>query len=400
MSQVSGAAPPAEAGSALACWALSRQGLATGSLLCGRLTERPWTAPDGAVIGRCRLLAPARICGQQAGAHTPPGPEPRPFSRFAAALAAAFREVRGHIVIGAAGIAVRALAPLLVHKSQDPPVVVLDAAGRHAVSLLSGHWGGANDLARHVARLLGGQAVITTASDSGADSDSDAGGHGPALDVLARAAGLTILDWERLPRVAAAHLEGEPVPLLDPLGCLPAARTPHYRRGACEARGDIPLVTVHWRKIAPGPLVLRLAAPRLYAGVGCRRNVPAAPIREAVLATLAARGLEPAALAALATVEEKAAEPGLAEAARALGVPLLTFAAPRLAAVPVPTPSAAAAARFGLAPFSVCEGAALLAAQEARPGGSGRLLSPKTVFAGRITVAVAVSAAPGEGETA
>ena len=334
-------------------------------------------------MDRCRLLAPARICG-------PGTPAAEPFARFSAALGTAFQRHRAHIVIGAAGIAVRALAPLLVHKSQDPPVVVLDAAGRYAVSLLSGHWGGANDLARHVARLLGGEAVITTASDTGR--------HTPALDVLARAAGLTILDWERLPRVAAALLEGQPVPLSDPECCLPAARAPHFLRGASEACGDIPLVTVHWRKIAPGPHVLRLAAPRLFAGVGCRRNVPTAAIREAVLETFAACGLEPAALAALATVEEKAAEPGLAEAARAFGVPLLSYAAPRLAAVPVPTPSAAAGARFGLAPFSVCEGAALLAAEEARPGVGARLLAPKTVFAGKITVAV--SATPGEGETA
>ena len=399
MSLVNGAAQAPEAGASLACWAFSREGLVTGRTLCARLAEHPWTTPDGAAVGRCRLLAPARICGEDTAAATP-GPAAEPFARFSSALGAAFHQHRAHIVIGAAGIAVRALAPLLVHKSQDPPVVVLDAAGRYVVSLLSGHWGGANDLARHVAWLLGGEAVITTASDAGPDSDAGGGAHGPALDVLARSAGLTLLDWERLPRVAAALLEGQPVPLSDPGCCLPAARAPHFRRGASEACGDIPLVTVHWRKIAPGPHVLRLAAPRLFAGVGCRRNVPAAPIREAVLETLAARGLEPAALAALATVEEKAAEPGLAEAARALGVPLLSYAAPRLAAVPVPTPSAAAGARFGLAPFSVCEGAALLAAEEARPGVGARLLAPKTVFAGKITVAVAVSATADEGETA
>lgn len=384
-----------EAAATLACWALSREGLGTGGLLCGRLAERPWAAPGGAAVGRCHLLAPARICAR-AAPHATPGPEPRPFARFAPALAAAFRRHRAHIVIGAAGIAVRALAPLLLHKSQDPPVVVLDAAGRHAVSLLSGHWGGANDLARHVARLLGGEAVITTASDGGAH----AGAHGPALDLLAREAGLALLDWERLPRVAAALLEGEPVPLSDPRGCLPGARAPQFRRGASGASGDIPLVAVHWRKIEPGPLVLRLAAPRLFAGVGCRRGVDAASVQQAVRAVLDLHGLEPAALAALATVEEKAAEPAMAEAAAGLGVPLLAFAAPRLAAVPVPTPSAAAGARFGLAPFSVCEGAALVAAETARPGCTGRLLAPKTVFAGRITVAVAVSAAPGEGENA
>lgn len=306
-----------------------------------------------------------------------------PFARFAAALARDFRAFRGHIVVGAAGIAVRALAPLVRHKGVDAPVVVLDAHGRFAVSLLSGHWGGGNALARHVARLLRGEAVITTASDAMPEC-------APALDELARGAGLRILDWDQLPRVAAALLEGEPVPLSDPLSCLPGAAPPRFRRGAESPGGDVPLVRVHWRLPPPAPGLLRLAAPLLHAGVGCRKGVDAAAIEAAVRETLERHGLEAAALASLATVTEKAAEPGLREAARRLGVPLVAFSARKLAAVPAPHPSAAAGARFGLAPFSVCEGAALLAAQEARPWGNAVLLAPKTVFRGRVTVSVAV----------
>lgn len=344
------------------------------------LAERPWEAPGGEAVGACRLFAPARLCAL-------PGKDgearPLPFSRFAVALAQDFRTCRGHVIIGAAGIAVRALAPLLRHKGEDAPVVVLDAAGRFAVSLLSGHWGGGNALARHVATLLGGEAVITTASDAVPDGF-------PPLDELARGASLRILDWDRLPRVAAALLEGDAVPLSDPLSCLPEATEPRFRRGAEAAGGDIPLVRIHWKHTPPGPGVLRMAAPLLHAGVGSRRGVPAADIVAAVRAVLAEHGLEPEALASLATVTEKAAEPGLAEAARRLGLPLLAYPAPRLAAVAVPHPSPAAGGRFGVPPFSVCEGAALLAAQEARPDGSGTLLVPKTVFQGRITVAVAV----------
>ena len=363
---------------ALACWALSLPALATGRRLAQRLGESPWVAPEGGEAGDCRLFAPARICALpgDAGAAIP-------FARFADALARNFRGFRGHIIIGAAGIAVRALAPLLRHKSEDAPVVVLDAAGRFAVSLLSGHWGGGNSLARHVARLLGGEAVITTASDA-----EDAAP--PALDDLARGASLRILDWDRLPRVAAALLEGDAVPLSDPLNCLPQAAEPRFRRGAETASGDIPLVRIHWRYTPPGPGLLRMAPPLLHAGVGCRRGVDAGSILTAVRETLARSGLEPASLASLATVTEKAAEPGLTEAARRLGVPLLDFPATELAALPVPHPSAAAGARFGLSPFSVCEGAALLAAQQARPGGEAALAAPKTVFQGRITVAVAV----------
>lgn len=343
-----------------------------------RLTEQPWEAPEGGTVAGCRLLAPARLCAldRESG-----DGGPVPFVHFADALAREFRAARGHIVIGAAGIAVRALAPLLRHKSEDPPVIVLDAAGKYAVSLLSGHWGGGNSLARHVARLLGGEAVITTASDATADRP-------PPLDELARAAGLRILDWDKLPRVAAALLEGASVPLSDPCDCLPQAGAPRFLRGARRSPGDIPLVSIHWKHLAPAPDVLRMAAPLLTAGVGCRRGVAAADIVTAVREVLAHYGLEAAALAALATVTEKAEEPGLAEAAARLGVPLRAFPAGPLAGMPVPHPSAAAGARFGLPPFSVCEGAALMAAQGVR--GRALLLVPKTIFKGRVTVAIAV----------
>lgn len=379
----------AEAG-ALACWALSLEGLATGRRLAALLAHRPWEAPGGRRLGACALWAPARICALARGRGETGAV---PFAHFAPALAGSFRAYRAHVVIGAAGIAVRALAPLVRHKSEDPPVVVLDAAGRFAVSLLSGHWGGANGLARHVAALLGGEAVITTASDGIQDG-------APALDELARATGLRILDWERLPRVAAALLEGEPVPLSDPLSCLPGAVGPRFRRGATSASGTVPLVRVHWRLPAAAPGLLRVAAPLLHAGVGCRKGVDAATLEAALREVLARHGLEPAALASLATVREKAAEPGLVETAARLGVPLLAFPARKLAAVPVPNPSAAAGARFGLPPFSVCEGAALLAAREAAPEGSARLLVPKTVLEGRVTVAIALGLPPGLGETA
>lgn len=382
---------------ALACWALSRQGLAAARALAALLAETPWAPPGGdADVNACNLFAPARLCAPESAAAQGGDfrdADFRPFARFSAALARNYRRHRGHVVIGAAGVAVRALAPLLRHKSEDPPVVVLDAAGRFAVSLLSGHWGGGNDLARHLGRLLRAQPVITTASDA-------APGAPPALDILARDAGLRILDWERLPRVAAALLEGEPVPLFDPCACLSGAHAPRFQRVAAEelpAAGEVPLVAVHWERRAPAPGLLRLAARRLHAGVGCRRGTDARAILAALARTLEEHGLEPAALASLSTVTEKTDEPGMAEAARRLGVPLLAFAAPQLAAVPAPHPSRAAGRRFGLPPFSVCEAAALLAAQQAAPAAATVLLAPKTVFAGLVTVAVALSAAPGEG---
>lgn len=80
-------------------------------------------------------------------------------------LRAGFGKYDSLVCIMATGIVVRILAPLIVHKTSDPAVVVLDQKGKHAISLLSGHLGGANDLAREMASISGGEAVITTATD-------------------------------------------------------------------------------------------------------------------------------------------------------------------------------------------------------------------------------------------
>lgn len=79
--------------------------------------------------------------------------------------AACFAKAELIIFIGACGIAVRTIAPLLKSKTEDPAVLVLDEAGQYVISLLSGHIGGANAYAQKIAGLTGATPVITTASD-------------------------------------------------------------------------------------------------------------------------------------------------------------------------------------------------------------------------------------------
>ena len=132
------------------------------------------------------------------------------FSRPADAFREAFAKGHNLVCIMAAGIVVRSIAPSLKGKDTDPAVVVVDEAGRFAVSLLSGHLGGANELARRVATVLGGTAVITTATDV----------HGlPALDLLAVAEGLTIENLAGVRLIHMALLEGRTVRLVDSQGC-------------------------------------------------------------------------------------------------------------------------------------------------------------------------------------
>ena len=86
-------------------------------------------------------------------------PEP-----FAAQVQQAFQAGEALIMICATGIVLRTIAPVIASKHEDPPVVVLDEAGRFVVPLLSGHEGGANELGRQLAELLAAQLVITTAN--------------------------------------------------------------------------------------------------------------------------------------------------------------------------------------------------------------------------------------------
>ncbi len=93
-------------------------------------------------------------------------PEAKRFTRIAALTATLFPLCRGLVYAAPCGVVVRALAPLVHSKYEDPAVVVLDAGGRWAVSLLSGHEGGANDLTLRVANLVGAEPVISTTTEA------------------------------------------------------------------------------------------------------------------------------------------------------------------------------------------------------------------------------------------
>ena len=167
------------------------------------------------------------------------------FDSLPALLEQQFHEFRQHIFIAAAGLVVRCLAPLLAGKAVDPAVVVLDHHGEFVISLLSGHLGGANALARQVAAVSGGQAVITTATDA----------QGlPAPDLLALRAGLRVLNPPAIRTVNAALLAGKKLALHDPEGwlrnCLTTEEAQYFHLvDAPEtAAPSAPCVRVTWRR--------------------------------------------------------------------------------------------------------------------------------------------------------
>ncbi|TVM32803.1 cobalt-precorrin 5A hydrolase [Oceanidesulfovibrio marinus] len=335
--------------------------------------------PDGAALGRRiadSLGGVLHVSSSVAERDGAVADNAQVFESLGEALAQEFRASDGHVLICAAGIAVRLLAPLLVDKQHDPAVVVCDQAGRHAVSLVSGHLGGANALAREVAGVTGSEAVITTATDTAGL---------PAVDVLAAAAGLAITDIAGVRAVSAALLTGSRPQLYDPenrLG-LDADHGDFFERVDSPEGLAAPAVAVDWR-IQPtyaAEGVLHLAPPVVCVGVGCRRGTMAQTLDAALQRFLTDNAIAPGAVRGLASIDAKADEAGIIETARRRDLSFTTYPARELNRMTVPNPSKCVCRHMGVE--SVCEAAAKLLANE------GQLVAHKTVWNG-VTLAAAV----------
>jgi cobalt-precorrin 5A hydrolase/precorrin-3B C17-methyltransferase len=260
------------------------------------------------------------------------------------AVRRAFAECEQLVCFLATGAVVRLIAPLLGDKASDPGVVCVDEGGRFAVSLVGGHGGGANELAREAGELLGAEPVVTTATDAVGV---------PGLDTL----GLPVEG--AVAAVSRALLDGEPVALHNESGW-PLPPLPVAPEGTYGIRVTDRLVELSGQEVVLRP-------PTLVVGVGASKGAPAEEVQELIEGALREAGLSPRSVAALATVDAKAEEPGIVAAAERLGVPLVTHSAEELAAVEVPNPSEAPLAAVGTP--SVAEAAALVQ--------GGELLVPK-----------------------
>lgn len=284
------------------------------------------------------------------------------------AVRTAFAQCEQLVCFLATGAVVRLVAPLLSGKTEDPGMVCVDEGGRFAVSLLGGHAGGANELARDVGDVLGAEPVVTTATDAVDLAGLDTLG----LPVEGDVAG-----------VSRALLDGEAVALRAevawPLPPLPVAE-----EGSYTIRLTDRLVETAEREAVLRP-------PTLVVGVGASKGAPVEEVLGLIRDALREAGLSVASVAELATVDAKSEEAGLVEAARRLGVPLVTYSAEELAGVDVPNPSDAPLAAVGTP--SVAEAAALV--------GGGELLVPKRKSAASPAMATcAVVRRPGRGRLA
>ena len=223
------------------------------------------------------------------------------------------------IFVGASGIAVRAIAPHVRDKFSDPAVVSVDEAGRFVVPLLSGHVGGANELAREVAAITGGQAAVSTATDVNGLF---------AVDEWAARHGFAILERSIAKEISAALLDGRPV------GFRSDFELDEKPSGVTEGAADIGFVVSLDDSAMPFSRTLHLVPRVATVGVGCRKGTDPSALEQAVADALAEANVSAKAVTAIASIDVKKDELAILELASKMGWSPVFYTADELAAVP------------------------------------------------------------------
>ena len=240
----------------------------------------------------------------------------------------AFAEYSSLVLFLSAGASIRLLAPLLESKQVDPAVVCVDDAGSFCVSLISGHVGGADQLAREVAVCLGARAVVTSASHASGTL---------AVDLLGREFGWRLkADSTTITRASAAVINGQPIGIWQGAGepgwwpdetPLPEniavyATLEDLAASACATALIISDTTGDLETLLADKITVVYRPRSLVIGMGCRRGVPVEELESLLAEALRENGLSAECLAEIATAEIKRGEPGLEQLAERHGVPL------------------------------------------------------------------------------
>lgn len=292
------------------------------------------------------------------------------FSDVRAHLQSCFRGGEPLIAIMASGAIIRLLADVLADKHSEPPVLAIAEDSSSVVPLLGGHHG-ANELAKQLAQTLQSHAAITTAGDLR---------FGLALDNPPE--GWTLVNPENAKPVMAALLAGEEVRLqgryLNAAKWLMESNLPLDDDGDC-------VISIAELEREYLPLELMFHPKRHVIGIGCERDTSSQEVIDLVDRVLVEHAIPKTCIAGIASIDLKADETAIHEAAKYLGVPIRFYSAavleketPRLV-----HPSDVVFAEVGC--HGVSEGAAL-----ASVGSDGELIVPK-VKSKRATVAIARS---------
>lgn len=182
------------------------------------------------------------------------------------------------VFVGACGIAVRLISPYVKDKTKDPGIVVLDELGRYAISLLSGHIGGANELAYKLASITGAEPVVTTATDIGGKFSPDS---------FAMENNLYISDISIAKAVATEILSGKKIGLYTDYKCynIPEKYIQIYKDTKAECV-DVGICISSDITMKPFKTTLNLVPKNMIIGVGCRRNIDTRKFEDYILNVL------------------------------------------------------------------------------------------------------------------
>lgn len=281
-------------------------------------------------------------------------------------IGTAFEACDAIIFIGAAGIAVRAIAAFVKSKATDPAVLVIDDTARYVIPILSGHMGGANELAHTIADILCALPIITTSTDCN---------YKFAVDTWAVNNDLHIANVENIKHISAALLNGEPVGLYSdyPIdGDLP--------EGLCVMDNTRVGISISLENKHCFKHTLQLIPKQYVLGIGCRKDTKYEDLLELVNSVLLEYSISQKEIMAIASIDLKAKEQALLKLCKEMRVPFRTYSAQELSSV---------AGEFTESSFvkettgvdNVCERAAIRACD-------GELLMKKTCRAG-ITLSIA-----------
>ena len=283
------------------------------------------------------------------------------------------RKKHALVFVGACGIAVRAIAPHLVSKLDDSPVIVIDEKGRFVIPVLSGHVGGANELAVMIAGKIGAEPVITTATDINRKF---------AIDLFAKKNGLAIENKDGIAKVSAKILRGEKIKIsmkeeyVDSEKCLPE----EIEMIPYPPMEIVDVVIVPEGEDFDALLTLRLK--EYVIGAGCRKGKDPEEFASFIDRMLERAGVKKQEVFALASIDLKADEPAMFRWCARNGILFQTFSKEELEEVTGGfKESEFVKQTVGIG--NVCERAALRAA-----GNGGRLIAEKYAEDG-MTIAIA-----------
>lgn len=250
-----------------------------------------------------------------------------------------FSESDALIFVGATGIAVRHIAPYISDKMTDPAVISVDEKGGYIIPILGGHVGGANALAKKIAEDIGGESVVTTATDINKKF---------SVDTWAVSQGLIIESREAAKEISAEILEGDvlfksdlPVKGETPAGVklLRAeekdAPDADACAGTCAEADKEPVAGIYigWKKEEPFEKTLRLIPCILHLGIGCKRGTGAEKIKSFVETVLQEENIDGRAIKGIASIDIKSNEEGLLAFASEENIPINFYSAEELASL-------------------------------------------------------------------